>query len=254
MIFFDVVEELHAILDKEGKAITAEVMGRIECNCRLTGMPDMLVQFNNSDVMDDVSFHPCVRHARYEQDRSLHFIPPDGNFTLMHYRLAPGRNPMPPFYVQPTITFGDGGEGSQGRVTVMCGFRGGGIAMGKQAEDKERNVQEVKIVIPMPQAVDSADCTPTQGKAWFDYATREVVWDIGRLQKAKTSPSLSAVVHLSASEPRPTTLPPVIVEYKLPQVSYSNLKVDSVTLLNEKYKPYKGVRALCRAGKVVVRA
>eukprot|EP00662_Eupelagonemidae_sp_cell21_P031760 gene31760-49095_t len=45
--------ELHAVLDKEGKAVCAEVMGHIETNCRLTGMPDILVQFNNPDCMDD---------------------------------------------------------------------------------------------------------------------------------------------------------------------------------------------------------
>eukprot|EP00756_Hemistasia_phaeocysticola_P045386 Hpha_TRINITY_DN19141_c0_g1::TRINITY_DN19141_c0_g1_i1::g.94821::m.94821/K12398/AP3M; AP-3 complex subunit mu len=263
-IFFDIVEELHAVLDREGKAVCAEVMGHIECNCRLTGMPDVLVQLRHGDAMDDVAFHPCVRYGRYEQDKSLHFIPPDGQFTLATYRLAPGRNPLPPFYVQPQISFGDGEDG--GKATVMVGFRGGGGA-GTQAkggggmsggagdkDDKKEPVQDVRLRIPMPSAVDGCDCTATQGKSWFDYTDREVVWEIGRINKQKQAPNLSIAMHLSAAEERPTALPPVIVDYKMPQSNYSDLKIDSVTLLNEKYRPYKGVRSMSRAGKVIVRA
>jgi AP-1 complex subunit mu len=38
--------------------------------------------------MEDVRFHQCVRLARFENDRTISFIPPDGEFELMSYRLA----------------------------------------------------------------------------------------------------------------------------------------------------------------------
>jgi AP-1 complex subunit mu len=37
--------------------------------------------------MEDVQFHQCVRLARFENDRTISFIPPDGEFELMSYRL-----------------------------------------------------------------------------------------------------------------------------------------------------------------------
>ena len=37
--------------------------------------------------MEDIKFHQCVRLARFENDRTISFIPPDGEFTLMTYRL-----------------------------------------------------------------------------------------------------------------------------------------------------------------------
>ena len=37
--------------------------------------------------MEDVKFHQCVRLARFETDRTISFIPPDGEFELMSYRL-----------------------------------------------------------------------------------------------------------------------------------------------------------------------
>ena len=37
--------------------------------------------------MEDVRFHQCVRLSRFENDRTISFIPPDGEFELMSYRL-----------------------------------------------------------------------------------------------------------------------------------------------------------------------
>ena len=38
--------------------------------------------------MEDVKFHQCVRLSRFESDRTISFIPPDGEFELMSYRLS----------------------------------------------------------------------------------------------------------------------------------------------------------------------
>ena len=45
--------------------------------------------------MEDVKFHQCVRLSRFENDRTISFIPPDGEFELMSYRLStPGEWPV----------------------------------------------------------------------------------------------------------------------------------------------------------------
>lgn len=33
--------------------------------------------------LEDMKFHQCVRLARFENDRTISFIPPDGAFDLM---------------------------------------------------------------------------------------------------------------------------------------------------------------------------
>lgn len=38
--------------------------------------------------MEDVKFYQCVRLSRFENDRTISFIPPDGEFELMSYRLV----------------------------------------------------------------------------------------------------------------------------------------------------------------------
>lgn len=37
--------------------------------------------------LEDIRFHQCVRLSRFENDRTISFIPPDGEFELMSYRL-----------------------------------------------------------------------------------------------------------------------------------------------------------------------
>lgn len=37
--------------------------------------------------IEDVKFHQCVRLSRFESDRTISFIPPDGESELMSYRI-----------------------------------------------------------------------------------------------------------------------------------------------------------------------
>lgn len=38
--------------------------------------------------MEDVNFHQCVKLSRFETDHTISFVPPDGEFDLMTYRLS----------------------------------------------------------------------------------------------------------------------------------------------------------------------
>ena len=44
--------------------------------------------------MEDVKFHQCVRLSRFETDRTISFIPPDGEFELMSYRISTPVRPL----------------------------------------------------------------------------------------------------------------------------------------------------------------
>lgn len=60
-VYFDINEEVRAVLDKTGQIIAGDVWGRIDCRSRLSGMPDISISLSNPGVLDDPSFHPCVR-------------------------------------------------------------------------------------------------------------------------------------------------------------------------------------------------
>lgn len=44
--------------------------------------------------LEDVKFHQCVRLSRFESERTISFIPPDGEFELMSYRLTATIKPL----------------------------------------------------------------------------------------------------------------------------------------------------------------
>eukprot|EP01012_Entosiphon_sulcatum_P031780 TRINITY_DN4048_c0_g1_i1.p1 TRINITY_DN4048_c0_g1~~TRINITY_DN4048_c0_g1_i1.p1 ORF type:complete len:441 (+),score=88.40 TRINITY_DN4048_c0_g1_i1:32-1324(+) len=240
-IFFDIVEELDCIIDNNGQLVTSELHGRIEANSRLSGMPDVLCSFMNASILEDVCFHPCVRFARYEQDRSLSFVPPDGVFELMRYR-TPFTNTAP-FYITPSLSF----HKEHGRVNIIVGLRGGG------RDIPEKGVQEVKITIQLPQTTESAKLEVTQGSYHFDTVTKELRWDIGRISTQR-SPSMNGSFSSAPGTSFPDgSSPSVLVDFRLPMHALSGLKIDTVSITNERYKPYKGVRSLSKAGVYEIR-
>ncbi len=75
----------------------------------LSGMPELKLGLNDkllfestgraagkgkSVELEDIKFHQCVRLARFENDRTISFIPPDGEFDLMTYRLTSQVKPL----------------------------------------------------------------------------------------------------------------------------------------------------------------
>ena len=49
---------------------------------------------SKSVELEDVKFHQCVRLSRFENDRTISFIPPDGEFELMSYRFEEDKTQM----------------------------------------------------------------------------------------------------------------------------------------------------------------
>lgn len=65
--------------------VSSEVSGFIFANSRLSGIPDLCLTFVDADVLDDCAFHPCVRYNRYDKDRTVSFVPPDGQFEVHNH-------------------------------------------------------------------------------------------------------------------------------------------------------------------------
>ncbi|GAM29040.1 hypothetical protein SAMD00019534_122160, partial [Acytostelium subglobosum LB1] len=234
-IFFDIVEEIDCIVDSNGMVVTCEINGEIMANSRLTGMPDLTLTFNNPRILDDVSFHPCVRHSKWENDRVLSFVPPDGNFKLMSYRIK-GITQMP-IYVKPQISYSNGGA----RVNVMVGQKVG----------SDKSIESVFVNIPFPKSVSAINLTANVGSHIVEDSTKTVKWDIGKIPKDKT-PMLTGNVNLTPGQPIPESNPSIMVQFKIVMYAISGIGVNSLSC-SEKYKPYKGVRCITKAGKFQVR-
>ncbi|ELU41800.1 adaptor complexes medium subunit family domain-containing protein [Rhizoctonia solani AG-1 IA] len=60
-IYFDIVEELEATVNRSGNVVASNVWGKILCKSNLSGTPDLSFSLSNSKALRDYSFHPCVR-------------------------------------------------------------------------------------------------------------------------------------------------------------------------------------------------
>ncbi|KAF2073954.1 hypothetical protein CYY_004741 [Polysphondylium violaceum] len=241
-IFFDVIEEIDCIIDNNGHMVSCEVNGEILVNCKLSGMPDLTLTFNNPRMLDDVSFHPCVRYSKWENDRVLSFIPPDGQFKLFTYRVK-GVTQLP-LFVKPQISFGEGG----GRVNVSVGPKVTNFG----PQQSKTVIEDVMVTIPFSKSVSTTNLTCNVGSYSMEEATKVCKWNIGKIPKER-SPLLSGYVNLIPGQPAPESNPSLLVQFKITGFAISGLSIDVLTC-SEAYKPYKGVRAITKAGKFQVRA
>lgn len=100
-------------MSAKGAILKSDVSGQILMRCHLSGMPECklglndklmleklqkteIVQArkprNNTVELDDVQFHQCVKLNRFDSERTISFVPPDGEFELMRYRTTDNVN------------------------------------------------------------------------------------------------------------------------------------------------------------------
>jgi AP-3 complex subunit mu len=237
--YFDVIEEVDAIIDKQGATVSAEIHGYIDCAVKLTGMPDLTMSFINPRLFDDVSFHPCVRYKRWESDRILSFVPPDGNFRLCSYHIGSGSVVAIPVYVRQNISWQGG---TVGKLDMTVGPK----------QTMGRTVEQVKVEIPMPKSVLNCTLIASQGKYSFDPVSKILVWDVGKIDQTKL-PNIRGSVNLVSGSSPASTNPTINVKFAISQLAVSGLKVNRLDMYGEKYKPFKGVKYITKAGKFQVR-
>lgn len=237
--YFDVIEEVDAIIDKSGTTVSAEIHGYIDCVVKLSGMPDLTMSFMNPRMFDDTSFHPCVRFKRWDAEKILSFIPPDGNFRLMSYLIGSQSIVAIPVYVRHQLNFSPNGNG---KLDISVGPR----------QTMGRNVENVKLEIPMPKTVLNCTLTASQGKYAFDPVSHILSWDIGKIDSQKL-PNIKGSISLQNGAPIPDSNPTMKVSFNINQMAVSGLKVSRLDLYGEKYKPFKGVKYITKAGRFQVR-
>lgn len=235
-IYVDIVEEMDTVINREGVLVKCEIYGEIQVNSNLPGLPDLTLSFANTNILDDVRFHPCVRFRPWESDQILSFVPPDGQFKLMSYRVKQLKNT--PIYIKPQLI----SEGGTCRVNVLVGIR----------NDPGKQVDDITIKFQLPSHVTSSDLTTNYG-AVIIHADKTCSWSIGKMPKDKV-PSLTGNLLLNPGYERLHTYPVFRAEFKIMGIALSGLQINKLTLGNLPSRPYKGFRAFTRAGYYEVRS
>lgn len=235
-VYVDLVEQMDATINRDGTLVKCEINGEVQVNSHITGLPDLTLSFVNPSILDDVRFHPCVRFRPWESNQILSFVPPDGQFKLMNYRVRKLKST--PIYVKPQLT----SDGGTCRLNVMVGMR----------NDPGKTVDSVNVQFQLPPCILSANLTSTHGTVNI-LSNKTCTWSIGRIPKDK-APSMSGTLVLETGMERLHVFPTFQVDFRIMGVALSGLQIDKLDLKTVPYRFYKGFRALTRAGEFEVRS
>jgi len=204
-IFLDVVEKLNLLVASNGTVLHSEIIGAIQMKSFLSGMPELKLGLNDklmfeatgrantrikSIELEDIKFHQCVRLARFENDRTISFIPPDGEFELMSYRLNTQVKPL--IWVEAVVE-----PHSHSRIEYMIKAK---------SQFKARSIaNNVEIVIPVPRDVDTPSFKASIGTVTYFPDRDAIVWSIKQFAGGKRYPPSSSCCCLL----RPRVLAPL---------------------------------------------
>jgi AP-3 complex subunit mu len=220
-IYIDIIEQVDATIDNStGQIIQCDVSGSIQCQSYLSGIPELLLTFTDPTVIDDVSFHPCVRYSRYENDTVVSFVPPDGSFELMKYRINIDRInknlSTPPIYcnaqwIFDTISNNDKGisnttTSSSTTTTTTSTSENNHEQIGKlvlnvgvsnnlnnclifsNSNTNRTIVEDVCVSIPFPKRItqNTFDFRVNVGTVQYDESAKIARWNIGKIDSTAT--------------------------------------------------------------------
>ncbi|KAI3626993.1 apm1 [Malassezia furfur] len=183
-VFLDVVESVNLLVNANGHVVRSEIVGAVKMKCYLSGMPELRLGLNDKVMfesmgrtsrgkaieMEDVKFHQCVRLSRFENDRTISFIPPDGEFELMSYRLNTQIKPL--IWAEAVV---ERHEGS--RIEFMVKVK---------AQFKRRSTaNNVEIFISVPEDADSPKFRAAIGSVTYAPELSAMVWKIKQLGGGK---------------------------------------------------------------------
>lgn len=188
-VYIDVLESVNLLMSSTGNVLRNDVTGQIVMRALLSGWPECKFGLNDKLIMDkeaaskghggqagsakrnagveidDCTFHRCVRLGKFDADRTITFIPPDGEFELMRYRVA--ENVNLPFRLIPAIQ-----EEGRNRVAVN-------VKVHANFNSKLFGTNVV-IKIPVPQNTAKTVINVSSGRAKFEPEHRAIVWRIKR--------------------------------------------------------------------------
>ncbi|VDM65239.1 unnamed protein product [Strongylus vulgaris] len=244
-----------------GQVLSVNVAGKVLMKSFLSGMPECKFGINDKITLqqsssrsqyddptkpartmvaiDDIQFHQCVRLGKFESDRAISFIPPDGTCELIKYRTT--QDIKLPFRIIPLVK-----EVGKSKLEIKVVLK---------AEYKQNLVgQKIEVRIPTPPNTCGANLLCMKGKAKYKAGENAIVWKIKRLAGGKEV-QISAevdILTIGVQALKRWDRPPVSVNFEVPfapsgfKVRY--LKVFESKLNYSDHDVIKWVRYMGRSG------
>ncbi|ODV80322.1 AP-1 complex subunit MU-1 [Suhomyces tanzawaensis NRRL Y-17324] len=263
--FLDVVESINMLINASGQVLNSEILGEVKVKSHLSGMPDLRLGLNDKGIftspnadeeagsssagqtnnkgieMEDIKFHQCVRLSKFENERIITFIPPDGEFTVMSYRLSAAQFLMKPLILVQCKTK----VHKHSRIEILCSV--------KAQIKKKSTANNVEVIIPIPEDADTPKFTPEYGTVKWIPEKSHIVWKLktfpgGKQFHMRAELGLPAVT--DPEEILSSNKKPIKVNFSIPYFTTSGIQVRYLRINEPKlqYQSYPWVRYITQSG------
>jgi len=250
-VFLDVIESVNLLVNSNGNVLRSEILGSIKMKCFLSGMPELRLGLNDKVMfetagknasakskaieMEDVKFHQCVRLSRFENNRTISFIPPDGEFELMSYRLS---TQVKPLIWTEVIVQTHSGSRIEYQIKAKAQFK------------RRSTANNVAITVPVPEDADTPKFKCSMGSAAYAPEKSAIVWTIKQFQGGKEF-ILRAHFGLPSvkNEDENQKKPPISVKFEIPYFTTSGIQVRYLKVVEKSgYQAFPWVRYITQNG------
>ncbi len=252
--WLDVVEKVDELISSSGNVLSSQVNGTVIMKNFLSGMPKVTVGLNdkivlqnlgkdttNSIEMDDLKFHQCVNKKKFENERIIEFIPPDGEFELMSYRLDMQIKPL----ISVKVQFNNISETRiEYIVKAKTNFKNRSVA------------NNVSIYIPVPLDIQNATFKTTSGSVVYLSDREDLLWFIKRFEgQCELDMNCSFQVPTVRIEDTTKHLKrPIQLSFEIPYFTVSGFQVRYMKIVEKSgYDAVPWVRYFTRNGEYFIR-
>ena len=252
--WLDVVEKVDELISSDGNVLSSQINGSVIMKSFLSGMPTVTVGLNdkivlqnlgkdttNSIEMDDLKFHQCVNKKKYDNQRIIEFIPPDGEFELMSYRLDMSIKPLISVKVE-IINI------SETRIEY--------IAKAKTNFKNRSVANNVSIYIPVPLDIQNATFKTYSGSVVYLSDREDLLWFIKRFEgQCEFDMNCSFQVPTVRIDDTTKHLKrPIQVSFEIPYFTVSGFQVRYMKIVEKSgYEAVPWVRYFTRNGEYSIR-
>merc|ERR1712086_1073474 len=253
-IFLDVVESVILLVSGNGSILRSEILGALKMRSYLSGMPELKLGLNDKVLfeqagrsvgkgkavdLEDIKFHQCVRLARFENDRTISFIPPDGEFELMSYRLSTQVRPI--IWIEAVVE-----PHSHSRIEYMIKAK---------SQFKQRSTaNNVEILIPVPPDASSPSFKTSIGSVKYAPEKDAILWTIKQFQGGKEYLMRAHFGLPSVQNEEDQQKPPINVKFEVPYFTVSGIQVRYLKIIERSgYQALPWVRYITQNGTYELR-
>jgi len=230
-ILVDIVETIDLVVTSMGRVDFCHIRGEINVNTKLSGNPKCKLVLAGNTHFEDVQFHRSVEVDTTDA-KILPFIPPDGQFTLMKYRLTAVQQTVP-LWITPTFQW------NKGSVSFDISLKPDALLT--------KELQQIEITFSFPLGVGIPALVVVDGRAAYDQSNRTVTWTIPIYGKKEVT-VLKGSASTESNFDLAGRFPVVSAKFIYVGQTTSGFKIQGLEVENVDYQPFKGVKYISTGG------